>query len=55
MVNHEMYEYPGKFLDQDIGKRLSRLRIEMEEAQHRRVFGAGRCAGFDPGRRCHHR
>ena len=51
MVNHEMYEYPGKFLDQDSGKHLSRLRIEMEEAQQRRVFGTGRCAGFDPGRR----
>jgi type VI secretion system secreted protein VgrG len=51
MANHEMYEYPGKFLDQDTGKRLSRLRIELEEAQQHRVFGAGRCAGFDPGRR----
>ena len=51
MVNHEMYEYPGKFLDQDTGKRLSRLRIELEEAQQHRVFGTGRCAGFDPGRR----
>lgn len=51
MVNHEMYEYPGKFVDPDIGKRLSRLRIELEEAQHHRVFGNGRCVGFDPGRR----
>jgi type VI secretion system secreted protein VgrG len=51
MVNHEMYEYPGKFIDQESGKHLSRLRIEMEESQHRRVFGTGRCAGFDPGRR----
>jgi type VI secretion system VgrG family protein len=51
MVNHEMYEYPGKFLDQDTGKRLSRLRIELEEAQQRRVFGTGRCAGFNPGYR----
>ncbi|HTB48051.1 MAG TPA: type VI secretion system tip protein TssI/VgrG [Acetobacteraceae bacterium] len=51
MANHEMYEYPGKFLDQDTGKRLSRLRIEMEEAHQRRVLGTGRCAGFDPGRR----
>jgi type VI secretion system secreted protein VgrG len=51
MVNHEMYEYPGHYLDQDGGKRLSRLRIELEEAQQRRVFGTGRCPSFDPGRR----
>ena len=51
MANHEMYEYPGKFVDQDTGKRLSRLRIEMEEAHQRRVLGTGRCGGFDPGRR----
>jgi type VI secretion system secreted protein VgrG len=51
MVNHEMYEYPGNFLDQDRGRWLSRRRIEQEEAQQRRVFGTGRAAGFDPGRR----
>ena len=51
MANHEMYEYPGKFLDQDTGRWLSRRRIELEEAQHLRVFGTGRAPGFDPGRR----
>jgi type VI secretion system secreted protein VgrG len=51
MADHEMYEYPGKFLDQDIGRWLSRRRIEFEEAQQRRVFGTGRAVGFDPGRR----
>jgi len=51
MVNHEMYEFPGKFADQDAGRWLSRRRIELEEAQQHRVFGVGRAAGFDPGRR----
>ncbi|HUB13519.1 MAG TPA: type VI secretion system tip protein TssI/VgrG [Acetobacteraceae bacterium] len=51
MANHEMYDYPGKFLDRDDGKRLTTLRIELEEAHHRQVFGVGRCVGFDPGRR----
>jgi type VI secretion system secreted protein VgrG len=51
MVDHEMYEYPGKYTEQDHGRKLTRLRIEMEEAQQHRVFGTGCCPSFDPGRR----
>jgi type VI secretion system secreted protein VgrG len=51
MTDYEIYEYPGDFRDRDAGRLLSRVRVEMEEAQHLRVFGTGRCAGFDPGRR----
>jgi len=51
MVDHEIYEYPGAFNDPDEGRQLTRLRIEMEEAQHRRVSGTGSFAGFDPGKR----
>jgi type VI secretion system secreted protein VgrG len=51
MADHEIYEYPGNFQDPDAGRQLTRLRVEMEEAQYRRVFGSGSCAGFDPGRR----
>lgn len=51
MADHEIYEYPGDFRELNAGRDLSRLRVEMEEAQHLRVFGAGQCIGFDPGRR----
>jgi type VI secretion system secreted protein VgrG len=51
MIDHEMYEYPGSFTEQDRGRWLSRRRIELEEAQQHLVFGTGRAAGFDPGRR----
>jgi type VI secretion system secreted protein VgrG len=51
MANHEMYDFPGKFLDQDAGRWLTRRRMELEEAQQHRVFGSGRAPGFDPGRR----
>ena len=51
MKDHEIYEYPGHFNDRDAGRQLGRLRIEMEEARHLRVFGSASCAGFDPGRR----
>jgi type VI secretion system secreted protein VgrG len=51
MIDHEMYEYPGKFIEQDRGRWLTRRRIELEEAQQHLVFGTGRAAGFDPGRR----
>jgi type VI secretion system secreted protein VgrG len=51
MANHEMYDFPGKFLNQDAGRWLTRRRMELEEAQQHRVFGIGRAPGFDPGRR----
>ena len=51
MIDHEMYEYPGSFTEQDRGRWLSRRRIELEEARQHLVFGTGRAAGFDPGRR----
>ncbi len=51
MVDHEIYEYPGKFSDLDEGRRLTRLRIEMEEARFQRAKGKGWCTRFDPGRR----
>jgi len=51
MADCEIYEYPGNFTDPDAGRRLTRLRIEMEEAQHRRVDGMGSVVSFDPGLR----
>ncbi len=51
MRRHEIYRWAGEFVQHDDGRSLSRLRIEMEEAQHRMVRGSGHCTGFDPGRR----
>ena len=49
MSAHEMYDYPGRFRLRDDGAKLSRLRMEMEEAQHNRVSGTGHCIGFHAG------
>ena len=51
MADHELYEYPGNFLRIRIPeRRLSRMRIEMEEAQLRPVVRRGTDApGFYPG------
>jgi len=51
MRNHEIYRWAGEFTQHDDGTRLSRIRMEMEEARHRVVSGAGHCIGFDPGQR----
>ena len=50
MKDHEIYQYPGYFKDPDAGRHLTRIRMEQEEARHKRVFGLGNCAGFGPGR-----
>jgi type VI secretion system secreted protein VgrG len=51
MKRFEIFDYPGHYLERDKGADLTRLRVEQEEAQHHRVVGAGRVAGFDPGKR----
>ena len=51
MRSHEIYRWAGEFTQQDNGRALSRIRMEMEEARHRVVSGTGHCVGFDPGRR----
>jgi type VI secretion system secreted protein VgrG len=51
MKRFEIFDYPGSYILPEDGKRLTRLRIQEEEAQHHKVSGTGSCAGFDAGRR----
>lgn len=52
MAQHEIYDYPGGYTDQQVGKALTRRLIEAEEVQYDRLCGAGTAAGLDAGRRC---
>jgi len=47
----EVYDYPGHFTAADDGKRLTRLRMEEEEARHVQVSGLATCVAFHPGKR----
>ena len=49
MLSHEIYHWAGEFSQQDDGRALSRIRMEMEEARHRVVSGTGHCAASIPG------
>jgi type VI secretion system secreted protein VgrG len=51
MTRFETFDYPGGYTATDDGGRLTRVRMEAEEARHYRIHGSGSCAGFDPGRR----
>ncbi len=51
MKRFEIFDYPGSYILPEDGKRLTRLRIQEEEAQHHKVSGTGSFAGFDAGRR----
>jgi type VI secretion system secreted protein VgrG len=51
MKRFEIFDYPGSFMERDHGSRLTRLRMEGEEARHHQVSGAGSYVGFNPGKR----
>jgi type VI secretion system secreted protein VgrG len=51
MKRFEIFDYPGSYTAREEGTRLTRLRIEGEEARHLQASGAGSCVGFDPGKR----
>jgi type VI secretion system VgrG family protein len=51
MKRYEIFDYPGSYTGPEDGKRLTRLRIQEEEARHHQVSGSGSCVGFDAGRR----
>jgi type VI secretion system secreted protein VgrG len=51
MKRFEIFDYPGSYIMPEEGKRLTRLRIQEEEAHHHKVSGTGSFAGFDAGRR----
>ena len=45
----ELYDYPGRFENQNDGRDLTRVRIEEQEAAIDVVCGEGNCSGFVPG------
>jgi type VI secretion system secreted protein VgrG len=49
MKQYEIYRYPGYYRAPETGRRLTRIRIEQEEAKQRHVFGTSHCGGFSPG------
>ena len=47
----EIFDFPGCYTSADEGKRLTRLRMEAEEAVHSQLSGQGNSTGFDAGKR----
>ncbi|QIL20903.1 type VI secretion system tip protein VgrG [Thermomonas sp. HDW16] len=45
----ERYRYPGGFVEADVGKHLSRVVMEAEEASHLRLRGSGKVRALAPG------
>ncbi|MCX8117640.1 MAG: type VI secretion system tip protein VgrG [Desulfobacterota bacterium] len=45
----EIYDYPGRYLDQERGKRLTKIRLEESMATGVRVEGQSSCVRFLPG------
>lgn len=45
----EIFEYPGRYDDSEVGKRLTQVRMEELEVPHDVVEGAGTYASFTPG------
>jgi type VI secretion system secreted protein VgrG len=51
MKRFETFDYPGSYAVPEEGKKLTRLRIQEEEARHYKVSGSGSCVGFHAGKR----
>lgn len=47
--NLEIYEYPGRYEEDGIGDRLTKVRLEELEAEHDHVVGSGFYLSFSPG------
>lgn len=45
----ESYDYPGLYSSKSAGQPAAKLRMEMEEAQHKLVRGSGICRAFTSG------
>lgn len=45
----EAYDYPGRYTDRELGKKLSKVRLEAEQAQDRRRSAWGDAASLYPG------
>jgi len=46
---HEVYDYPGLYMEKSRGDALTKLRIEEEETPYEEVDGQGTCVFFSPG------
>jgi type VI secretion system secreted protein VgrG len=49
MSSYEIFDYPGRYADAAEGEEISRVRIEQEDSQFRRLRGNGTVAYFDTG------
>ncbi len=49
MPQHEWFDFPGGYTDQEVGTWLTRVRMEAEEAHHDKLLGLGSTAAMDPG------
>lgn len=47
--NEEVYDYPGRYLEQGDGRRLTKVRLEAEQAADGRKLGAGDAVSLFPG------
>ena len=45
----ELYEYPGRYEQGDPGSRLTKIRLQEQEAEHDHVLGSGSYLSFTPG------
>ena len=45
----ELYDYPGLYEEAGPGKRLTKVRLEEQEAEHDHVLGSGSYLSFTPG------
>ena len=48
-ANLEVYEYPGRYEENGVGDRLTKVRMEELEAEHDHVIGSGYYLTFSPG------
>jgi type VI secretion system secreted protein VgrG len=49
ITKYEIYDYPGEYQERGLGERLSKLRMEEEEAAYDVVEAASGCRSFQPG------
>ena len=47
----ELYDYPGRYDDPDVGQRRAQVRLEAEQAPRRQGRGESDCVRFQPGYR----
>ncbi|MDK2127179.1 contractile injection system protein, VgrG/Pvc8 family, partial [Parachitinimonas caeni] len=48
-AKHEIYDYPGQYVDPGVGEHYARVRIDELQARHERVVGQGPVRGLPVG------